>query len=426
MIIASNDTAKEMMDVKLYMFLLLTTQSKWNCSLPVVVSSVISNKMTKLDCDYLPSPGSDVTCLHKTVHCKEPPIVNYSTFVTNSTQIGEYYLYDKVEYSCKEEFKLEGNKTIRCESSGLWSKPPQCSSITTFTMNFQSEIRVDSTSESTAEITTKLISESGTKSRNESRIKYETESRTDYRTESTTESVTESSTEYKTEYKTESTTELTFESTIESDSPSLKFIVLPILFVLLVTLLLIVRYNMKEKVNKTLDFNREQPQFDGSLEQRNTNTVASSDTILPVKRTRVFGAFVLYHFDSDDHFVVSYVLPELEEVRRFKLCIHSRNFTPGRDVKDNIEEAIEGSNSAIIVMSQGFVDSIWCKEEFTDCYIENMKDESFNLFVIMMQPEDTLVNISPYMKTFFANRTYLQVDDPDLFAKLAAHMENLR
>ena len=85
----------------------------------------------------------------------------------------------------------------------------------------------------------------------------------------------------------------------------------------------------------------------------------------------------------------------LTETREFTLCIQSRNIIPGRDIKDNIEEAIEGSNSAIIIMSQGFVDSMWCKEEFTHCYIENMKDAAFNLSVIMMQPADTLVNISP-------------------------------
>ena len=144
------------------------------------------------------------------------------------------------------------------------------------------------------------------------------------------------------------------------------------------------------------------------------------------KRNRIFDAFVLYHFDSDDDFVINELLPELEENRSFKLCIHSRNFTPGRDIKDNIEEAIESSNSAIIVMSQGFVDSIWCKEECTHCYIENMKDAAFNLFVIMMQPADTLANISNYMKTFFAHKTYLQNDDPELFSKLATHLENAR
>ena len=146
----------------------------------------------------------------------------------------------------------------------------------------------------------------------------------------------------------------------------------------------------------------------------------------PVKRNREFHSFVLYHFDSDDDFVVETLLPELEETRDFRLCMHSRDFTQGRDIKDNIEEAIEGSNSANIIMSKGFVDSIWCREEFTQCYIENMKDAAFNLFVIMMQPADTLVNISPYMKTFIANKTYLQMKDPELFSKLAKHLENVK
>ena len=44
----------------------------------------------------------------------------------------------------------------------------------------------------------------------------------------------------------------------------------------------------------------------------------------------------------------------------------------------------------------------------------------------MMQPEDTLVNLSRYMKTFFANKTYLDVNDPQLFTKLARHLKNVR
>ena len=49
-----------MMDVKIYIFLLLTTQRKWTCSLPVVGSGESSGDATKLDCDYLPSPEDDV------------------------------------------------------------------------------------------------------------------------------------------------------------------------------------------------------------------------------------------------------------------------------------------------------------------------------------------------------------------------------
>ena len=55
-----------------------------------------------------------------------------------------------------------------------------------------------------------------------------------------------------------------------------------------------------------------------------------------------------------------------------------------------------------------------------------MKDAASSLFVIMMQPADTLTNISPYMKSFFANKTYLQVNDPELFTKLATHLTSTR
>ena len=59
-------------------------------------------------------------------------------------------------------------------------------------------------------------------------------------------------------------------------------------------------------------------------------------------------------------------------------------------------------------------------------YIENMKDSAFRMFVIMMQPADTLVNISDYTKSLFETKTYLQINDPELFTKLAPYLDNSR
>ena len=39
------------------------------------------------------------------------------------------------------------------------------------------------------------------------------------------------------------------------------------------------------------------------------------------------------------------------------MCIHENDFEPGYGILDNMQVAIENSNSAILVMSQGFVDS---------------------------------------------------------------------
>ena len=157
------------------------------------------------------------------------------------------------------------------------------------------------------------------------------------------------------------------------------------LVLLLVALFIIlaVRYKLKLKRAKKLGLKRREILLDIELKERDVSLplegTKDPEAPLPMPRKRTFDATIFYHFDSDNDFVLEHLLPELEEVRDFKLCFHSRNFTPGRDIKDNIEEAIEGSNSTIIVISQGFVDSIWCKEEFTHCYIENMKDAAFNL-----------------------------------------------
>ena len=187
-----------------------------------------------------------------------------------------------------------------------------------------------------------------------------------------------------------------------------------VIVILIIFIFVLCKIRLKAKQGITL--NKEKLNLDIELNEDHENCVA------PVKRDKKFDSFVLYLFDSNDDFVVNRVVNELEVVRDFKLCIHSRDFTPGRDIIDNIQEAIENSNSAIIVMSQGFVDSMWGKKKFMHCCLENMKDAAFNLFVIMMQPVDTLVYISPYMKTFFANKTYLEVDDPELFSKLATHL----
>ena len=130
-------------------------------------------------------------------------------------------------------------------------------------------------------------------------------------------------------------------------------------------------------------------------------------TILPLTRRRKFT-----------------ILPAFEENENtpFKLCIHSRDFTPGAEIVENIQKAISQSNSAIIVMSQEFVDSFWCKKEFEQCFIENMNDPASKLFLIMMQPADTLDGLSEFMKSFISRKTYLEHNDPDLVGKISEYL----
>ena len=147
-------------------------------------------------------------------------------------------------------------------------------------------------------------------------------------------------------------------------------------------------------------------------------------SLLKLTRNRTFDAYMCYKVDSDGEYAEDILLQELQEHHDppFKICIHRDHFQPGRTIKRNINEAIQNSNSAIIVMSQDFVDSVWCREEFADCYIENMNDAAFQMFVILTQPKEDLVNLSEYMISFLVQRTYLEKGDRNTIKKISKYL----
>ena len=51
-----------------------------------------------------------------------------------------------------------------------------------------------------------------------------------------------------------------------------------------------------------------------------------------------------------------------------------------------------------------------------------MRDPAFKLFVIMMQPTETLENTSLYMDSFFDHKTYLERNDEKLFRKISNYL----
>ena len=156
--------------------------------------------------------------------------------------------------------------------------------------------------------------------------------------------------------------------------------------------------------------------------------ICRTKKLLLLKRNREYDAFVCYNFDEDNLFVFNSILPELEDNHDppLKMFIHDRDFTPGREITITICNAINNCNSAIIVMSQGFIDSPRCREEFTKCLAESEEDPAFKLFIILMEEVDTLVNIPENMKIFFKEKTYLKKDDPKLFEKIGHHLWLMR
>ncbi len=148
----------------------------------------------------------------------------------------------------------------------------------------------------------------------------------------------------------------------------------------------------------------------------------------PFNRQKAYDSVVFYPYEESHKEFVRLLQNELEIKCQppLKLIIHGRDFKPGVDIKHNIREAVQNSNSAIILMSQYFVNSFWCRDEFEECYIENKKDPGFEIFVIMMEPRDRLYKLTAYMQSFFDTKTYLERNDEHLFAKLAESIHAIR
>ena len=86
------------------------------------------NVTEEVDCDYLPSVNSSITCFYKPVTCDPPPNVTNARIIRNESQPnGTYLAMSQLEYQCLDErFQMEGNSTVVCQYSGEWNEIPKC------------------------------------------------------------------------------------------------------------------------------------------------------------------------------------------------------------------------------------------------------------------------------------------------------------
>ena len=164
--------------------------------------------------------------------------------------------------------------------------------------------------------------------------------------------------------------------------------------------------------------------------RRRRNRDKEETTFYP-KRNRPYDGFISYFSEgsnSDRRFVRQVLQPRLEEQAfpPFRLLFHERDFRADMLIYANILDAIRKSNCAIVIMSQEYVNSAWCREEFEEFMEEQKKDPAFRLFVIMMQEHETLHKCSVYMKKYFRTKTYFEKNDPDLWPKIERELMELK
>ncbi|XP_072535628.1 toll-like receptor 18 [Salminus brasiliensis] len=123
-----------------------------------------------------------------------------------------------------------------------------------------------------------------------------------------------------------------------------------------------------------------------------------------------FHAFISYsHSDAD--WVRDKLLPCLENCRPpYRICIHERDFMPGKWIIDNIIENIEHSHKVIFVLSRHFVNSEWCNYELYFAQQRAIGKTLRDVILVVKEPIDPKSLPSKYckLKKMLNTKTYLE------------------
>lgn len=127
-----------------------------------------------------------------------------------------------------------------------------------------------------------------------------------------------------------------------------------------------------------------------------------------LQRDLQFHAFVSYS-EHDSVWVKNELLPNLEK-EDIKICLHERNFVPGKSIVENIITFIEKSYKSIFVLSPHFVQSEWCHYELYFAHHNLFHEGSDNLILILLEPipQDNIPSKYHKLKALMAKRTYLE------------------
>ena len=112
-------------------------------------------------------------------------------------------------------------------------------------------------------------------------------------------------------------------------------------------------------------------------------------------------------YDSEDEpWVREHLMAELEGRLGLRLCVHERDFIPGKNIVDNIADCVQSSKKILMVFSRDFVRSQWCQFELTFC-LRHAMDHDDSLIIVCVDDvasRDMTTAMMAVMKT----TTYIQ------------------
>ncbi|KAI5620185.1 toll-like receptor 22, partial [Silurus asotus] len=121
-----------------------------------------------------------------------------------------------------------------------------------------------------------------------------------------------------------------------------------------------------------------------------------------------YDAFISYNA-QDEPWVVKELLPNLEDEQGWRLCLHHRDFEPGRSIIDNIMDGIYSSRKTICLITYNYLKSTWCSKEIQMANFR-LFDEQKDVLILIFLEDIPTHQLSPYyrMRKLVKKKTYLK------------------
>ena len=120
----------------------------------------------------------------------------------------------------------------------------------------------------------------------------------------------------------------------------------------------------------------------------------------------LYDAFVAYN-SQDRVWVISKLVPQLEEGGKLRLCLHDRDFDVGKLILDNISDKINASRKIVLILSNDFARSQWCQFEMTMAQLRSVEEGRHTLVVVMLENIQTR-NMSTSLNVLLKTTTFIQ------------------
>lgn len=124
-------------------------------------------------------------------------------------------------------------------------------------------------------------------------------------------------------------------------------------------------------------------------------------------KSYLYDAFVSYS-NNDTAWVFNNLLPHLENsaISNLKLCVYDRDFVAGRNISECILDSIKHSRKIILVLSNSFLQSPWCRFEADMAQYTLLEDNRDALILLKLGSLDARL-ISPKLNYLLRSRIHL-------------------